>query len=83
VRHGTVTVNGTAARGNDALFNGKTAEDLLLYFPENGVSVSVDNILQGPAVYGLNEDVRIDEVACCQLRKNNTDGALTRARHSD
>jgi hypothetical protein len=83
VKHGFLTVNGTAAGGHDAAGRGYTEQIALFDASKPCDAVGGDDLLQIKALSGLHENIRIYERYPQALGQKHSDGAFAGTRHAD
>jgi hypothetical protein len=81
--HGRIRVHHAPSGSDDHSLAGKR-KDVMFFDPAEGFDpLLVDDLLQGPPLLGLDEDIRIDEIPGCGFGEKNPDRAFADGRHAD
>lgn len=82
-RHGFRAVDDAAAGGDDAVLDVDAGVDAVLDVAEAIVAVLLDELGEGCAHGGLDDEVRIDKIHAEGLGENDPDGGFAAAGHPD
>lgn len=83
VRHGFRTIDDAAARGDDAVLHVDAGVDAVLNVAKAIVAVLLNELGEGCAHGGLDDEVGIDKIHAEGLGENDPDGGFAAAGHPD
>jgi hypothetical protein len=83
VLHGKLTINDTAAGGNNMVLAVQRPDETFFSGPHAQIAVLVHDLLQGAAFPGLKEEIGVQEAEMSVLCHQHPNGALTGPGHPD